>query len=120
MRYVYQVYMCMYVRMCAYSRAFTSHQCGSASVSPLLRNLVWRCLMGLAPAYCQDLCCPTTGTRDHSSLRSMERGLLFVPFSRTPTSQARAFSVVAPLCGRGFHWHSDCSPGFILTQSTLV
>src|SRR6218665_3312129 len=79
MRYVYQVYMCMYVRMCAYSRAFTSHQCGSASVSPLLWNLVWRCLMGLAPAYCQDLCCPTTGTRDHSSLRSMERGLLFVP-----------------------------------------
>jgi len=31
-----------------------------------------------------------------SSLRSMERGILFVPFARTSTRQTRAFSVVGP------------------------
>src|SRR6218665_1969868 len=42
--------------------------------------LVWRCLLGLAPAYLQDLCYPTLGTIGYSSLRSMERGILFCPF----------------------------------------
>src|SRR6218665_3632567 len=51
---------------------------------------------GGAPAYLRDLCCPTPGTRDRSSLRSSEQGLLFVPFARTSTTQARAFSVVGP------------------------
>src|SRR6218665_4042500 len=38
-----------------------------------LAALVWRCLLGLALAYLQDLCYPTLGTRGHSSLHSMER-----------------------------------------------
>src|SRR6218665_1247641 len=44
--------------------------------------MVWRCILGLAPAYLRDLCCPTPapGTRDRSSLRSSEQRLLFVPF----------------------------------------
>src|SRR6218665_874969 len=82
--------------------------------------LVWRCILGLAPAYFRDLCCPTPGTRGRSSLRSSEQGLLFVPFARTVTTQARAFSVVGPLCGMGFLCRNDCSPGFCLTHSTLV
>src|SRR6218665_1432828 len=57
--------------------------------------LVWRCLLGLAPAYIRDLCYLTPGTRGRSSLLSMERGTLF-PFARTSTSQTRAFSVVGP------------------------
>src|SRR6218665_1884801 len=32
--------------------------------------MVWRCILGLAPAYLRDLCCPTPGTRGRSSLRS--------------------------------------------------
>src|SRR6218665_2326958 len=56
--------------------------------------MVWRCILGLAPAYLRDLCHPTPGTRGCSSLRSSEQGLLFVPFARTTTTQARAFSVV--------------------------
>src|SRR6218665_3858541 len=54
---------------------------------------VWRCLLGLVPAYLRDLCCPTPG---RSSVLSMEREAPFVPFSRRPTStrQTRAFSVV--------------------------
>src|SRR6218665_1404475 len=27
---------------------------------------------------------------------------------------------LAPLCGTGFLWHSDCSPGFFQTHSTLA
>src|SRR6218665_204465 len=87
-----------------------------------------RCVIGLrrkqsiTPAYLLDLCCPTPGTRDCSSLRSMERGLLFVPIARTSTSQVRAFyRWLAPLylC-MGFHLHSDCSLGFFPTYSALA
>src|SRR6218665_3881795 len=38
--------------------------------------MVWRCILGLAPAYLRDLCHPTPGTRGCSSLRSSEKGLL--------------------------------------------
>src|SRR6218665_2565751 len=58
--------------------------------------LVWRCILSLATAYLRDLCCPTPGTRGRSSLRSLEQGLLVVPFARTSTTQARAFLVVRP------------------------
>src|SRR6218665_105848 len=65
--------------------------------------MVWRCILGLAPAYryLRDLCHPTPGTRGCSSLRSSEQGLLFVPFARTSTTQARAFSVVGPSVWNG-------------------
>ena len=56
-----------------------------------------------AQAYFRDLCCPTPGTRGRSSLRSMERGLLFVTFARTSTSQVcrPTFSVVGPTVWNG-------------------
>ena len=76
--------------------------------------------MGLAPAYLRDLCCPTPGTRGRSSLRSLEQGLLSVPFARTSTTQARAFSVVGPSVWNGFLWRNDCSPGLFLTHFTLA
>src|SRR6218665_2786259 len=63
--------------------------------------MVWRCILGLAPAYRRDLCHPTPGTRGCSSLRSSEQGLLFVPFARTSTTQARPFSVVGPSVWNG-------------------
>src|SRR6218665_1877368 len=63
--------------------------------------LVWRCILGLAPVYLRDLCCPTPGTRCRSSLRSLEQGLLFVPFACTSTTQVRAFSVVGPSVWNG-------------------
>src|SRR6218665_544375 len=50
---------------------------------------------------CLYLCHPTPGTRGCSSLRSSEQGLLFVPFARTSTTQARAFSVVGPSVWNG-------------------
>src|SRR6218665_1138822 len=86
----------------------------------LIGAMVWRCILGLAPAYLRDLCCPTPGIRGRSSLRSSEQRLLFVPFARTSTTQVRAFSVVGPLCGMGFLYRKDCSPGFFLTHFTLA
>src|SRR6218665_2673929 len=64
--------------------------------------IVWRCILGLAPAYLRDLCCPTPGTRGRSSLRSSEHGLLFVPFGRASTTQALHSRWLAPLRGMGF------------------
>src|SRR6218665_73789 len=55
--------------------------------------LVWRCLLGLAPAYLVEFCGPTQSARSSRSLRSADRGLLRVPFARTSTRQKRAFAV---------------------------
>ena len=54
-----------------------------------------------------DLYCPAPGTRGQTCLRSMERGLLFVPFARTSTRQTRSFSMVGPSVWNGLplaHW----------------
>ena len=90
------------------------HSCGVSNIllavpivhySPLPSALVWAdgsgLILGLAQAYLRDLCYPTLGTRGCSSLRSMERGVLFVPFARTSTRQAHAFSVVGPCVWNG-------------------
>ena len=60
--------------------------------------LVWRCMLGLAPAYLSELC-SSLSTGGLRSLRSAEQGLLTVPFARTSTKQNRAFSVVGPRPG---------------------
>src|ERR1043165_3309663 len=63
--------------------------------------LAWRSLLGLAPAYLRDLCCPTSSAQGRRSLCSTERGVLMVPFARTATKQNRAFSVVGPSLWNG-------------------
>src|SRR6218665_340403 len=70
---------------------------------------------GSSPAYLRDLCHPTPGTRGCSSLRSSAQGLLFVPFARTSTTQARAFSVVGPSVWNGLPLSQR-----LLPHSTLV
>src|SRR6218665_1082738 len=83
--------------------------------------MVWRCILGLAPAYLRDLCCPTPGTRGRSSLRSSEQELLFVPFACTSTTLARAFSVVGPSVWNGLPLSQRLLPiGFFLTHFTLA
>src|SRR6218665_2884229 len=47
----------------------------------LIAALVWRCLLGLAPAFLRDLSCPNPGTRSRSSLHFTEPGVLFAPFA---------------------------------------
>src|SRR6218665_2576343 len=80
----------------ASSRDYYSEALPAQSRTKKIGAMVWRCILGLARAYLRDLCRPTPGTRGRSSLQSSEQGLLFVPFARTSTTQARAFSVVGP------------------------
>src|SRR6218665_81365 len=63
--------------------------------------LVWYSLIGQAPAYLTDLCCPFLSVRSTRHLRSPEQGLLHVPFARTSTMQSQASSVVGPLVWNG-------------------
>ena len=58
--------------------------------------LVWRCLLGTAPAYLCELCCPVSAVVGRRVLRSASSGELLVPRARTSTRQRCAFSVVGP------------------------
>src|SRR5688572_20475812 len=59
-------------------------------------TLVWRCIVGAAPVYLQELCCCTLNIHRHGSLRSSRRAELIVPRSRISIMQRRAFSVAGP------------------------
>src|SRR6218665_3525442 len=63
-------------------------------ISYRIISLIWRSLLGLAPAYLRDLSHTTMGIPGRRSLRSTEQGLVLVPFAHTATMQNRAFSVV--------------------------
>src|SRR6218665_3535251 len=63
--------------------------------------LILYSLIGQAPAYLTDLCCPSLTAQSTRHLRSAEQGLLHVPFARTSIMQSRAFSVVGPLVWNG-------------------
>src|SRR6218665_601866 len=70
-------------------------------ISYRIISLVWRSLLGLAPAYLRDLSHITMGIPGRRSLCSIEQGLLLVPFAHTAIMQNRAFSVVGPLLWNG-------------------
>src|SRR6218665_3508877 len=65
-------------------------------ISCRIASLVWRCLLGLAPIYLRELCCPLRSAMSSRSLRSSQQGLLLVSFARTSTKQSRDSSVVGP------------------------
>src|SRR6218665_1931494 len=64
-------------------------------ISYRIASLDWRCLVGLAPVYLRELCCPPLSAMSYQSLRSSQQGL-FVPFAHTSTKQIPALSVVGP------------------------
>lgn len=75
--------------------------------------LVWRCLLDLAPA--------------KSLLSQPEyRRLQLSPLNRSGTHCLfcklfhKADPWLIPFCGISFHWHYDCSRGFIWTHSSLA
>src|SRR6218665_1199812 len=70
-------------------------------ISYRIASLVWRCIVGFAPVYLRELCCPPLSAMSSRSLRSSLQGLLLVPFARTSTKQIRAFSVVGPSTWNG-------------------
>src|SRR6218665_1667411 len=71
-----------------------------------------KCLLGIAPVYLQELCCPVSTLVDHRALHSYSGGKLLVPHVNTSTMQRCAFSVVAP-----FIWNSLPSQIRLLPKS---
>src|SRR6218665_699784 len=68
---------------------------------PIRQHIFYRvavlvCLIGLAPVYLQELCCPVSTLVGRQALRFSSGGKLLVPRVNTSTIQRRAFSVVAP------------------------
>ena len=59
--------------------------------------LVFDCVRGTGPAYFKDVCVPVSDIAARSSLRSAERGDLFVPRTRTMKLSRRSFTVAAPV-----------------------
>ena len=60
-------------------------------ISYRIASLVWCCLLGLAPLYLRELCCPLLSAMSSRSLGSSQQGLLLVPFARTSAKQSRVF-----------------------------
>src|SRR6218665_1625892 len=58
--------------------------------------LVWRCLLGIAVVYLQELCRPVSTLVGHRAPRSCSGGRLLLPRVSTSTIQRCAFSVVTP------------------------
>ena len=59
--------------------------------------LVFDCVRGAGPGYFKDICKPVYDIAARSSLRSAERGDLFVPRTRTMKLSRQSFSVAAPV-----------------------
>ena len=59
--------------------------------------LAFDCVRGAGPAYFKDVCVPVSDIAARSSLRSAERGDLFVPRTRTMKLSRRSFTVAAPV-----------------------
>jgi len=59
--------------------------------------LAFDCVRGTGPAYFKDVCVPMLDIAAQSSLRSAERGDLFVPRTRTMKLSRRSFTVAAPV-----------------------
>jgi len=82
--------------------------------------LVWRTLLGLAPAYLRQLCCPIIGPIGSQSLCSSDQGLLRLPFARSSIRQNRAFSVAGPSTWNGFHLSFASFLGPYLSRSSII
>src|SRR6218665_293814 len=84
-----------------------------------LSSIVWRCVLGIAPAYLLDLFILTSSCTGRKSLRSASRGDFLVPQARTAIKQHRAFSSVhgVPLLGTVSHLNSALFHGMCPARS---
>src|SRR6218665_1776500 len=82
--------------------------------------LVWRCILGLLRPTSKIFAVPPREPEVAVHSAHWNRGyslfLLLVPPQPRPVHSRW----LAPLCGMGFLWRKDCSPGFFLTHSTLA
>src|SRR6218665_193674 len=86
------VYLAAYLNLFMYLSTcliFSTGSLLSSGFSYRIASLVWRCLLGIAPLYLRELCCPFLSAMSSRSLRSSQQGLVLVPFARTSTKQSR-------------------------------
>src|SRR6218665_412213 len=93
-------------------------------ISYRIASMVWRCLLGIAPLYLREPCCPLHSAMSSRSLRSSQQRLLLVLFARTSTKQSRAFSAVGPSIWNGLPsqlriFPRALSPAFFLNLRPL-
>src|SRR6218665_871511 len=60
----------------------------------MIAVLVWRCLIGSAPAYLHEICRPASGISGCRALRSSTTDQILVPRATTSTKQRCAFPIV--------------------------
>ena len=94
-------------------------------ISYRIASFVWCSLLGFAPVYLCELCCPPLSAMSSRSLRSFQQGLLLVPFARTSTKQIRAFYVVGPSTWNGLPsklriFNRTTSPAFFSHLKTAL
>src|SRR6218665_3075957 len=68
----------------------------SEQIQYRITAMVSRCVLGCAPSYLRDLCCPVAVLAARQVLRSAARDEFLVPRARLPIMHRRAFSVVGP------------------------
>src|SRR6218665_451368 len=76
--------------------ARNSTGCGKLWALVMILSKVSRSVLGCAPSYLRDLCCPVSVLAARRVLRSAVRGVFLVPQARLAIMQRRAFSVVSP------------------------
>ena len=83
-------------------------------------TLVWRCILVLLRPTSEIFTIPPRAPEVAVLSAHWNRGyflfLLLVPLQPRPVHSRW----LAPLCGIGFLWRNDCSPGFFLTHSSPV
>src|SRR6218665_1534310 len=67
-----------------------------AGIQYCITAMVSRCVLGCAPSYLRDLCCPVSVFAARRVLRSAARGEFLVPRAHLAIMQRKAFSVVGP------------------------
>src|SRR6218665_558779 len=83
-------------------------------------TLVWRCLLGLPPAYLRIFAVPPRVPDVAAPSSQWNGGVLSVSFARTSTRQTRALLMVGSSVWNGLPLAFHCSQRYILSDSTLV
>ena len=68
-----------------------------------LSNIVWRCVLDIAPTYLLELFILTSSCSGQQSLRSASRSDFVVPHARTAIEKIGPFRLWVPLFGIVFH-----------------
>src|SRR6218665_1947638 len=82
-----------------------------------INAMVWWCILGLAPAYLRDLCCPKPRHQRSQFTPLIGTGVTLCSFCSYLHNPDPCILGCWPLW---FLWRNDYSPGFFMTDFTLA